>query len=233
MLDIKQLGFSYGKGEQSMSFNFSAKAGEVCAILGSSGSGKSTLLSLLAGFLQATSGCASYNGVDFLHTEPHLRPLSILLQSNNLFPQLSVEENIGLGLDPTLRLSEQQREKIKCIATDLDIATCLQRKPSSLSGGQQQRVAIARILVRERPILLLDEPFSALDPKRKDEMLLLLQRLAVQRKMCVLMVTHSPEDALRIADRFVLIKDGESILCDNIQSLANAKKDAVLDYLGR
>lgn len=233
MLDVNALSFSYAKAAPVMNFSLHLKAGEISAVLGASGSGKSTLLSLLAGFLPATSGSMSCYGTDFSQMAPHLRPLSVLLQKDNLFPQLTVEENIGLGLDPGLKLSKNQSDELHLIAHRLDLEMLLQKKPEVLSGGQQQRVAIARVLVRARPILLLDEPFSALDPKLKEEMLILLKMLVKERQMGVLMVTHSPEEALRVADKFLLIKKGHVILEDDIEVLSDAPKEAVRDYLGR
>lgn len=231
MLTIQELRYAYSTGSEQMQFDLSVDSGEICAILGFSGSGKSTLLSLLAGFLRPISGVARCEGEDFLATEPHLRPLSILLQDNNLFPQLTVAENIGLGLDAALKLSAQQQAQIEEVAHKLGVAPFLERYPDELSGGQQQRVAIARVLMRQRPILLLDEPFSALDPKLREEMLLLLSSLTKERKMCVLMVTHSPEDAKRVADSFVLIKDGKSVLQDRISNLSNTQNKVIADYL--
>lgn len=232
MLTINDLTYSYASNMQKMTFEFSLNRGEICAILGFSGSGKSTLLSLLAGFLHPISGEAIYGGENFLAIQPYLRPLSILLQDNNLFPQLSVAENIGLGLDPALKLNTEQLRLIDDVAQKLGLGDFLTRFPDELSGGQQQRVAIARVLIRKRPILLLDEPFSALDPKLREEMLALLKSLTKERQMCVLMVTHSPEDAKKIADKFVLIKDGKSVLQDDIAHLSNVQSDVLADYLG-
>lgn len=146
-----------------MRFTLSIARGEQVAILGPSGAGKSTLLNLIAGFLTPASGTMLIEGEDHTATPPSRRPVSMLFQENNLFSHLSVQQNIGLALT-RLKLNASQREKMHHIAQQMGIDSLLERLPGELSGGQRQRVALARCLVREQPILLLDEPFSALDP---------------------------------------------------------------------
>ncbi|MDU5731749.1 MAG: thiamine ABC transporter ATP-binding protein ThiQ [Citrobacter freundii] len=179
-----------------MRFTLSVAHGEQIAILGPSGAGKSTLLNLIAGFLTPASGNMVINGEDHTTTPPSRRPVSMLFQENNLFSHLSVQQNIGLGLNPGLKLNASQREKILHIL------------PGELSGGQRQRVALARCLVREQPILLLDEPFSALDPALRQEMLTLVAEVCREKQLTLLMVSHSVEDAARIAPRSIVVADG-------------------------
>ena len=193
-----------------MRFTLSIARGEQVAILGPSGAGKSTLLNLIAGFLTPASGTMLIEGEDHTATPPSRRPVSMLFQENNLFSHLSVQQNIGLGLNPGLKLNASQREKMhhyrpaKWGSTHL-----LERLPGELSGGQRQRVALARCLVREQPILLLDEPFSALDPALRQEMLTLVAEVCQQHKqLTLLMVSHSVEDAARIASRSIVVADG-------------------------
>lgn len=192
----------------SMSFSLSMKAGERLAILGPSGAGKSTLLSLIAGFLPVSSGQLFLEGRDHTYTMPAQRPLSVLFQENNLFPWLNVAQNIGLGLDPGLKLNPCQKSQIKAIANEVGLQTHLTRLPGNLSGGQRQRVALARCLVRERPILLLDEPFSALDATLRKNILTLVARICKERNLTLLMVSHDREEAAQIASRAVHIVDG-------------------------
>lgn len=191
-----------------MRFSLSVEAGERVAVLGPSGAGKSTLLSLIAGFLEPASGEILLRDEAHTRTAPAQRPVSMLFQENNLFTHLSVRENIGLGLDPGLKLNENQQQRLKTIAEQMAIGDLLERLPSQLSGGQRQRVALARCLVREQPILLLDEPFSALDPALRQEMLQLLDDLCRQQNLTLLMVSHSIEDAARIAQRSLVVVDG-------------------------
>ncbi|EMO4247324.1 thiamine ABC transporter ATP-binding protein ThiQ [Citrobacter freundii] len=191
-----------------MRFTLSVAHGEQIAILGPSGAGKSTLLNLIAGFLTPASGNMVIDGEDHTTTPPSRRPVSMLFQENNLFSHLSVQQNIGLGLNPGLKLNASQREKILHIAQQMGIDSLLERLPSELSGGQRQRVALARCLVREQPILLLDEPFSALDPALRQEMLTLVTEVCREKKLTLLMVSHSVEDAARIAPRSIVVADG-------------------------
>jgi len=177
-------------------------------ILGPSGAGKSTLLSLTAGFLMPTSGEIRLNGEDHRHTPPAKRPVSMLFQENNLFSHLTVRQNMGLGLHPGLKLTPVQQQELLDIAHQVGLETCLDRLPSQLSGGQRQRVALARCLLRSQPILLLDEPFSALDPALRSEMLNLLDKVCQERHLTLLMVSHNLDDAARVAQRTLLIVDG-------------------------
>ncbi|WP_264172115.1 thiamine ABC transporter ATP-binding protein ThiQ [Escherichia coli] len=191
-----------------MRFSLTVERGEQVAILGPSGAGKSTLLNLIAGFLTPASGALTIDGVDHTTTPPSRRPVSMLFQENNLFSHLTVAQNIGLGLNPGLKLNAVQQEKMHAIARQMGIDNLMARLPGELSGGQRQRVALARCLVREQPILLLDEPFSALDPALRQEMLTLVSTSCQQQKMTLLMVSHSVEDAARIATRSVVVADG-------------------------
>lgn len=191
-----------------MRFTLSVTHGEQVAILGPSGAGKSTLLNLIAGFLTPASGTMMIAGEDHTTTPPSRRPVSMLFQENNLFSHLNVQQNIGLGLNPGLKLNASQREKMLHIARQMGLDNLLDRLPGELSGGQRQRVALARCLVREQPILLLDEPFSALDPALRQEMLTLVAEVCREKQLTLLMVSHSVEDAARIATRSIVVADG-------------------------
>lgn len=191
-----------------MRFTLSVTRGERIAVLGPSGAGKSTLLNLIAGFLTPASGTMMIDGEDHTTTPPSRRPVSMLFQENNLFSHLSVQQNIGLGLNPGLKLNASQREKMHHIAQQMGLDSLLERLPGELSGGQRQRVALARCLVREQPILLLDEPFSALDPALRQEMLTLVAEVCREKQLTLLMVSHSVEDAARIASRSIVVADG-------------------------
>ncbi|MGY5958489.1 thiamine ABC transporter ATP-binding protein ThiQ [Kosakonia sp. BK9b] len=191
-----------------MRFSLSVQRGEQIAVLGPSGAGKSTLLNLIAGFLTPASGTLLIAGTDHTRTPPSQRPVSMLFQENNLFTHLTVYQNIALGLHPGLKLHADQQSKLQRIAETMGLETLLQRLPDQLSGGQRQRVALARCLVREQPVLLLDEPFSALDPALRQEMLSLVREVCRHQQLTLLMVSHSIEDAAHIADRSLVIADG-------------------------
>lgn len=214
-------------------FSFNLQRGEILAILGPSGAGKSTLLDLLAGFIAADSGELRYQDEDLLLLLPHQRPFTTLFQNNNLFEHLDVRKNIGLGLDPALKLSEAQWQQIAEMARRLGIDEHLARKPPELSGGEQQRVALARCLVRQRPFLLLDEPFSALDPSLRQEMLLLLRQVATQQQIGVLFISHQPDEARQIADRVAILQQGKISFIGAVGELDNRENQQVVRYLGR
>lgn len=226
MIKLTHLAYTYE--HQHFMFNLTVNAGERIAILGPSGAGKSTLLSLIAGFLPTEQGTLILNGKDHTKTIPAKRPISMLFQDNNLFPHLTVRQNIGLGLDPGLKLTDTQKRGLENRAKQVSLNEYLDRFPSQLSGGQRQRVAIARCLVREQPILLLDEPFSALDPALRIEMLVLLEQLCEEKNLTLLMVSHSLEDAIKIASRAIVIDNGTIVYDGNTQSLINGEVDQSL-----
>ncbi len=134
------------------------------AVIGPSGSGKSTLMGAIAGFVPLASGRILWGGADLARQPPGERPLSILFQDQNLFPHLTVADNVGLGLDPRLRLTAADRQRVAAVIARVGLAGKEGRRPAALSGGEQGRAALARVLVRARPLLLLDEAFAALGP---------------------------------------------------------------------
>ncbi|WP_020590578.1 thiamine ABC transporter ATP-binding protein [Kiloniella laminariae] len=202
-LILDQVKFSYGNDNSPLTFNLVVAPGELVAITGPSGVGKSTLLNLISGFETPLSGELRFNSDDLLPLPPAQRPVTTLFQEHNLFAHLTVEDNIGLGLHPGLRLSLSDHREIQAALASVSLEGLNKRYPAELSGGQRQRVALARCLVRHRPILLLDEPFSALDPALREEMLSLVRSLHDENSLLTLMVTHLPSDAEKIADRVV------------------------------
>lgn len=181
-------------GNQAFQFNLQAAAGEVHAILGKSGSGKSTMLNLIGGFLTPTSGQIAWNEKSILPLPPEQRPVTTLFQSHNLFDHLSVNHNIALGVSSSMKLSDQDWDEINEVLKDVGLPNRGNEKPNQLSGGEQQRVGLARCLLRKKPVLLLDEPFGALDETTRNEMLALTRSVIDSRNLCVLMVTHNQED---------------------------------------
>ena len=205
------LNITFNYEQMPMQFTLSVQKGERVAIVGESGAGKSTLLNLIAGFDLPTSGEIWLNNCNHTQTEVASRPVSMLFQDNNLFPHLTVEQNIGLALVPSLKLNVGQKAQVAEIADKMGIAEFLARRADQLSGGQKQRVALARTLLRDKPILLLDEPFSALDPKRREELQQLVAKLCQERNLTLLMVTHQIEESRALFDRILCVENGRIV----------------------
>lgn len=212
--------------------HWSVAPGERVALIGPSGAGKSTLLMALAGFLAPAQGRILWQGADLARVAPGDRPLTILFQDQNLFPHLTLAQNLGLGLSPTLRLTPAQVVQIETALSRVGLGGMGARKPGQLSGGQQGRAALARALLRARPVLLLDEPFAALGPALKAEMLDLLDEVATATGAAVVMVTHDPSDAKRFAGKTVLVADGVAQAPVATAELFANPPQALRDYLG-
>lgn len=182
--------------------------GAKVAVIGPSGAGKSTLLSAIAGFFDPSAGRVTWDGRDLAGVPPGARPLTMLFQDQNLFPHLTLAQNLGLGLRVDLRLTQDQVEQVEAALTRVGLDGMGERRAAQLSGGQIGRAALARALLRARPLMLLDEPFAALGPALKAEMLDLVREVAAENKAAVLMVTHDPRDAQGFADQTVLVAGG-------------------------
>ncbi|OCW58113.1 ATP-binding cassette domain-containing protein [Hoeflea olei] len=200
---------AYGVGELSAEFAFSREPGTVTAILGPSGAGKSTLLNLAAGFLEPREGQIRIDGKPVGGLPPATRGVSMVFQDNNLFAHLDIRTNIGLGLDPALKLDAAAWARVEAALDRVGLAGFGKRQPGSLSGGERQRVALARAFVRRRPLLLLDEPFDGLGPGLAADMLRLMLEIRAEVGATVLMVTHDPDEARAAADRILLISKGK------------------------
>lgn len=220
------------QGEFELWADLSVARGARVAVIGPSGAGKSTLLNVIAGFQGVESGRIVLDRRDVTDAPPGARPLSILFQDNNLFPHLSVAQNVGLGLRPNLRLTGAERERVAQALDRVGLRGLEGRKPGQLSGGQQSRAALARILVQDRPLVLLDEPFAALGPALKAEMLDLLQEVLDETGATLILVTHDPRDAQRIAPQTILVADGTAAGPMATQDLFADPPSALRDYLG-
>lgn len=199
---------AYGIGELSAEFSFSRQAGSVTAILGASGAGKSTLLNLAAGFLAPRSGQILLNGKLMNELPPSERGVSMVFQDNNLFAHLDIRTNIGLGLNPALRLAASDWTRVEAALERVGLAGFGRRMPGSLSGGERQRVALARAFVRRQPLLLLDEPFDGLGPGLAADMLSLMLEISADVGATVMMVTHDPDEARAAAGEILFISRG-------------------------
>jgi thiamine transport system ATP-binding protein len=221
------------QGSFRLTADWTADPGQRIAVIGPSGAGKSTLLSAIAGFIAPTSGRVLWNGQDLAAIPPGERPVTILFQDQNLFPHLTIAQNLGLGLRPDLRLTPQDCERIEEALARVGLSGMGSRRAAQVSGGQASRAALARALLRARPILLLDEPFAALGPAQRREMLALVREVAEATEALVLMVTHDPEDARALQGHTAFVADGVVHPPVETEALLAAPPTALQDYLGR
>jgi len=233
-VDVQLDNVRFAYAEQAVAFDVAVRASSITVILGASGSGKSTLLNLVAGFETPRAGRVVFGGRDMTHAPPADRPVSMVFQENNLFSHLTVEQNVGLGRSPGLKLNDADRQDIADALARTGLAGKEKRLPRELSGGERQRVALARVLVRDRPVLLLDEPFASLGPALRDDMIDLLTALHAEKRMTVLFVTHQPEDAKKVADAVILLEAGHIAATGPAKDFFNGDApEAFRRYIGR
>jgi thiamine transport system ATP-binding protein len=219
-------------GDFELSADFSVKSGAVVAVMGPSGGGKSTLIAAIAGFVRPVAGRIWWDGTDLTMLPPGQRPVSVLFQDNNLFPHLTVHQNLALGIRPSGRITPQELRQVADVLTRVGLAGLGDRNPGALSGGQQSRAALARVLLGGRPLVLLDEPFAALGPGLKDEMLdLAATMLAAQGRMLI-MATHDPADARRIANEVITVAAGAAKAPVSMVSFFADPPPGMRNYLG-
>ena len=211
MLKLDGVKFQHGGTGTEYDFSLAANPGEVIGIMGASGSGKSTLLDLVAGFQVPEGGTIRWQNADIASLPPEKRPMTILFQNHNLFDHLSAARNVAIGLNAAKRVSGPENKLIYDALSQVGLEGKETQRASTLSGGQQQRVALARSIVRNKPLLLLDEPFSGLDEDTKLEMLALVKELAATQNRCVLMVTHDRADCAAIATRQYVVESGKLV----------------------
>lgn len=208
MLTLDNLTFRYNKQSAAYQFSLTAEKSTITAISGRSGSGKSTLLDLIAGFQLPESGSLYWNKQDITHLSPDKRPVTTLFQQNNLFEHRTALDNVVVGINPAIPASGDEVNRAKQALDSVGLNNYHMQRVSKLSGGQRQRVAIARALIRNRGIVLLDEPLSALDQQTRLEMLSLIRDLADQQQYAVIMVTHDLADSEKITDKHYVVAEG-------------------------
>jgi thiamine transport system ATP-binding protein len=202
MLIVDNLEFAFSP-TQKWNFSFAVPAGKSLAIIGESGSGKSTLLNLIAGFYTPSAGSIIFDQKILTHLSPAQRPVSMLFQENNLFEHLTVAQNIALGIHPGLKLSATEWQQVAEMIKKIGLHKKNDQLPSNLSGGQRQRVALARCLLRNKPLLLLDEPFTALDMKTKFELLSLVKDFQQSQNITLLLVSHQEDETTALTENFI------------------------------
>lgn len=196
------------QGGFALSANLQVTQGRCVAVLGASGAGKSTLLAALGGTAPVIQGDILWQGGSITDLRPDARPIAHLFQDNNLFPHMTAAQNVGLGIRPSLRLSVLDEAKVDQALASVGLEGLEMRRPAALSGGQQSRVALARLLVQQQPLVLLDEPFSALGPAMRLEMADMARDIGTRLNATVLMVSHDIKDVERFADDVIWVEAG-------------------------
>ncbi|NVP55302.1 ABC transporter ATP-binding protein [Mycoplana rhizolycopersici] len=206
---------------------------EFFALLGPSGCGKTTLLRMLAGFETPSAGRILLEGRDISPLPPEKRPLNLMFQSYALFPHMTVRQNLCYGLEMERLDKAEIRRRVDETMATTDLTQFADRKPEQLSGGQKQRVALARALVKRPKVLLLDEPLGALDKKLREKMQLELKRMQNEAGITFVIVTHDQEEALVMADRMAILKDGRLLQCGSPEEIYEAPADRfVANFIG-
>lgn len=231
-LEVRDLCLDVGDFELS-GIGLKAEKGDYLALIGPTGSGKSLLLETIIGFYGPEKGRIILEGKDITNFPPDMRQISIVYQDHVLFPHMDIFENIAYALRKKLRDKKQIEAEVKQIAGVLGIGELLHRKPATLSGGEKQRAAIARSLVVRPKLLLLDEPFSALDARTKEKLREMLKKAISEYSTTVLHVTHDFEDVWALANRVVVIRKGEVMQAGDPESVfKRPSPDFVAEFLG-
>lgn len=230
-LALEHLVFRYE--DMAMEFDALFPPRAFTAVIGPSGAGKSTLLNLIAGFETPLSGRVLMDGADITALPPDRRPVSMIFQDNNVFAHLDVRRNVALGLFAGRRLPAGEAERVDAALADVGLTPLAHRKPGEISGGERQRIAVARALLRDRPVLLLDEPFAALGPALRRDMLDLVRARQQARGLTVIMVTHQPGDAVHAASHTAYLENGRIIaLRPTADLFATTDIPGLTGYLG-
>ena len=208
-LEIKDMTKRYDNGDGVEHINLEIYEGEIVTFLGPSGCGKSTILRTIGGFMDVTSGDILIDGKSIVNLPPENRPTAMVFQSYNLWPHMTIYENLAFGLKLRKVPKKTIDEDIKNILAMVSMSGCEKKYPGQLSGGQQQRIAIARSLLLKPSLLLLDEPFSALDAKIRQQMREELKRIQSELGITVIFVTHDQEEAMAISHRIVVMNKGK------------------------
>ncbi len=230
MLRVRNLRVGYDHFE--LRANFTVEKGSLVAIVGPSGSGKTTLLNTIAGFLSPLAGVIEWEQRNISELSPGDRPISILFQDHNFFPHLSVEQNVSIGVKANLRLTSGEYHRVFSIIEKVGLEKFRNKKPSELSGGQRTRIALARVMLRSKPLLLLDEAFLGLGPALRLEMLGLLMNFVHHENMTLLIATHDIKDVIKLNQQIMFVSEGEIKAPMQVAEFLNSSDDRIKQYLG-
>ncbi len=209
MINVNNLKYIYPKFV--VDFNFEITSPEIVGVIGKSGSGKSTLFNLISGFLKPNSGTIFLDKMNITSLKPYERNLSILFQDHNNFDHLSIFQNIILGIDPTMKKSLSNLSIVKEAMNKISLDFDIDKKVSELSGGEQQRVSIARCLIRNKPFLLLDEPFNSLDPGLRKKLYSDIQSMTLNENLTTFISSHLINELRIMTDSFLFLHKGKIV----------------------
>src|SRR6187401_1914200 len=233
-LELIDLSKRYGEQAAVAGVTLDVPDGEFLVLLGPSGCGKTTTLRMIAGFVEPSGGTATIGGTDVTHLPPWRRNTGMVFQSYALFPHMTVAENVAFGLEMRKLARPEIAARAKEVLRLVRLESYAERLPRELSGGQQQRVALARALAVRPDVLLLDEPLSNLDAKLREEVRIEIRELQRQLGLTTIMVTHDQEEALSVADRLVVMADGEICQIGSQRDLYERPTDPfVASFVGR
>ncbi|MFC0272266.1 ABC transporter ATP-binding protein [Metabacillus herbersteinensis] len=233
-LSIRDLSKIYSTGEGVKRFSLDIRNGELVTLLGPSGCGKSTVLRSVGGFIDPNEGSIQIDGNEVKHLPPEKRPSAMVFQSYNLWPHMTVFENLAFSMKLKKLKKAHIIEKVNWALTLVQLQGYEKKYPTELSGGQQQRIALARALLLEPKVLLLDEPFSALDAKLRHELREELREIQAKQQLTMLFVTHDQEEALSISDRIVVMNKGNIEQIDSPQNIYNFPSSMfVAQFIGK
>lgn len=227
MLELKNISKNYKHKKVLMNINLNIQSGEIVSLLGPSGCGKTTLLNIILGLTQQTNGQLFYNGQDISKQSMQDRGFNIVFQDFALFPHLNAYDNIVYGLKN--KKEGMSKKEVQEYIDFLDLTPHLHKKIHELSGGQKQRVSIARTLVMQPKILLLDEPLSALDGVIKESIKERIQSIARQFNLTTIIVTHDPEEALTLSDKVLIINEGTVSQFGTPQEIVNTPENQFVE----
>ena len=232
-IQIREISKHFGDVIAVNKVDLDIKKGELFSILGASGSGKTTLLRMMAGLEIPTEGKIFIDGIDMTNVPPYKRPVNIMFQNYALFPHMTVFDNIAYGLRKDGISKKKIDDKVRKMLALVKLSDYGKRKPNQLSGGQSQRVALARSLIKEPKVLLLDEPLAALDKKLRQSTQFELMDIQEELGVTFVIVTHDQEEAMTLSDRIAVMEEGEFVQIGTPNSIyEHPKSKFVADFIG-